>query len=233
MLFEGTEIDHAITRPFFDDALRSFPLTDSWWLKKALHDYARTASALCAAVLAIITLAAWALPPEQLGLRRLRHELAFVTIASLGGALIVGVLKHFSAHACPWALLEYGGTNTYAHLFGSAHVAPRMEGCLPAAHPLAGYAWLCVALVFYPNRGAKVAWRWWCAAFAIGTLFGAVQIMRGAHFLSHVLWTAWIVWAADIALLALYCRAVHGADSSVAAPVRSGTKDPRGRAVPL
>jgi membrane-associated PAP2 superfamily phosphatase len=29
-----------------------------------------------------------------------------------------------------------------------------------------------------------------------------VQILRGAHFLSHVLWSAWLVWAINVALAA-------------------------------
>jgi membrane-associated PAP2 superfamily phosphatase len=28
---------------------------------------------------------------------------------------------------------------------------------------------------------------------------------RGAHFLSHVLWSAWIVWAVNVALLGFAC----------------------------
>lgn len=35
---------------------------------------------------------------------------------------------------------------------------------------------------------------------ALGTVMGAVQMMRGAHFLSHNLWTLWVVWAACFAI---------------------------------
>jgi membrane-associated PAP2 superfamily phosphatase len=35
----------------------------------------------------------------------------------------------------------------------------------------------------------------------MGVLMGMVQVMRGAHFLSHVLWSGWLVWAV---LLMLY-----------------------------
>jgi membrane-associated PAP2 superfamily phosphatase len=210
-VFNVTDLDRALTRQFFDSAQQSFPWTDNWWLKKALHDYARTASAICAVTVLGLTTVAWFGPRGLSWLRARRHELAFVALASLGSSLLVGVLKHFSAHACPWALTEFGGTNVYAHLFGAVQSAPGMQGCFPAAHPLSGYAWLCVAFVLYPRFGAKVAWSWWATAFALGTVFGIVQIMRGAHFLSHVLWTAWLVWAADVALVALYSYATSNA----------------------
>jgi membrane-associated PAP2 superfamily phosphatase len=30
------------------------------------------------------------------------------------------------------------------------------------------------------------------AALLAGALFGGVQVLRGAHYLSHVLWSAWL-----------------------------------------
>jgi membrane-associated PAP2 superfamily phosphatase len=37
----------------------------------------------------------------------------------------------------------------------------------------------------------------------IGLAAGAVQIARGAHFASHVLWTAWLAWTVTLAAAAL------------------------------
>jgi membrane-associated PAP2 superfamily phosphatase len=33
-----------------------------------------------------------------------------------------------------------------------------------------------------------------------------VQVARGAHFASHVLWTAWVAWAVTLALAAARSR---------------------------
>ena len=44
---------------------------------------------------------------------------------------------------------------------------------------------------------------------ALGALFGAAQVMRGAHYVSHVLWSAWICWTLSVAADAL-SQAVHG-----------------------
>jgi membrane-associated PAP2 superfamily phosphatase len=45
------------------------------------------------------------------------------------------------------------------------------------------------------------------AAWLIGLAAGAVQVARGAHFASHVLWAAWVAWAVTLALAAAQRRA--------------------------
>ena len=123
------------------------------------------------------------------------------TIATLGAAAIVGALKHFSSHACPWDLAIFGGSAVYHPLLGApVDTPPGVNGCFPAAHPLSGYAWLAVGFALYSSARRR-SWQLWALAFGLGTLFGVVQIARGAHFLSHVLWSAWIVWGVNVALL--------------------------------
>lgn len=202
-LFASTDLDRAVTRLAFDDAQRLFPLTGEWWLKNVLHDGARAVSALCGLALLVATVGGWLLPRWLASLYACRQALTYVTIAAFGAATLVGVLKHFSSHACPWDLVDFGGTVVYRHLFAASSKAAAVTGCFPAAHPLSGYAWMAVALVLYPTW-RRTALRWWLAAFALGTLFGVVQILRGAHLLSHVLWSGWIVWAAQLALLAVW-----------------------------
>ena len=197
-LFGDGRADLAVTRWFYDDSLRAFPLANHWLLKGVLHDAARIASAVAAIALLAIAAAAWSAGKSSL--HRYRRELLFAAITSLAAAATVGALKHFSAHACPWDLASFGGTAAYHPLFGSPGAAARVNGCFPAAHPLSGYAWLAAGFSLYP-LAPRLARRWWSAAFALGTLFGAVQVARGAHFPSHVLWSAWVVWAVSLALL--------------------------------
>jgi membrane-associated PAP2 superfamily phosphatase len=102
-------------------------------------------------------------------------------------ALAVTLLKHASPWSCPWDLPEYGGSH------------PLAGGCLPAAHPLTGFALfgLYFALRDEAPRLAKTVF---AAAWLIGLAAGAVQVARGAHFASHVLWTAWFSWALGLGL---------------------------------
>jgi membrane-associated PAP2 superfamily phosphatase len=198
-MFGYSDLDRTITRWFFDAALGRFPLTNDWWLKTIMHDAARTASAVATLCLIGMTGVAWLVP--QLGtLHARRQELAFVAMATLAATVAVDALKHFSTHACPWDISEFGGIAPYRHLFATHDALGPIHGCFPAAHPLVGYAWLCVGLVLYPSarRAALFATT---VVLVAGTVLGIVQIMRGAHFLSHVLWT---VWTVDVALLAVY-----------------------------
>jgi membrane-associated PAP2 superfamily phosphatase len=201
-VFGATDVDRAIAGAFYDAAQRKFPLTDAWLLKSVLHDAARDASTLgWLAVLGASCMAFWS---KRLSVLRLhRHELAFVAAALLTVASTVGALKHFSPHACPWDVTDFGGLAVYRPLLGVATAALPVPGCMPAAHPLVGYAWLCVGLVLYPASRAR-ARSAWLAAGTLGTVFGFVQMARGAHFLSHVLWSAWVTWALELALLAVW-----------------------------
>jgi len=67
------------------------------------------------------------------------------------------------------------------------------EGCFPAAHASAGYAWVCA---YFAARSLGVSWAKWLlvGALALGFLFGFGQQLRGAHFISHDLWTLAICW---------------------------------------
>jgi membrane-associated PAP2 superfamily phosphatase len=44
------------------------------------------------------------------------------------------------------------------------------------------------------QAGAKSALRWLILAMIAGFVLGISQQMRGAHFMSHTLWTAWLCW---------------------------------------
>ena len=199
-IFGDGRLDLAVARWFYDDTLRAFPLSNHWLLEGVLHDAARTASATAALCLLALTAVAWAIRPAT-RLRAHRQELLFAAAASLAAAALVGALKHFSHHACPWDLASFGGTVAYRPLLSAAAPVPSVDGCFPAAHPLSGYAWLAAGLALYPLVPRLARW-WWSAALALGTLFGAVQVARGAHFPSHVLWSAWLAWAVAIGALA-------------------------------
>lgn len=65
--------------------------------------------------------------------------------------------------------------------------------CFPAGHAVAAYAFLGMYFLW---RGHDVsrARAWLLAVLAVGALFGFGQLVRGAHYPSHTLWSAWICW---------------------------------------
>ena len=228
-LFGDGRLDLAIARWFFDDARHVFPLADQWLLKNVLHDAARTTSAIVALGLFALAIASrMASAPKRL--RSYRRELLFASVTCLAGAATVATLKHFSSHACPWDLAIFGGNDTYHSLLTATSPAAVVAGCSPAAHPLTGYAWFGVGFALLPVA-RRLARRWWAVTAALGTLFGIVQVLRGAHFLSHVLWSGWIVWGVDVAL-ATACFCLPAYRSAAIRSGRSPSTCPRASSVP-
>ena len=116
-----------------------------------------------------------------------------------GGALAITVLKRLNHTSCPWDLAEFGGV--------ARHVSHWLWGvrdggaghCFPVGHASTAFAYL--AGWFVLRRSApRAAGRWLLGALLAGMVLGLAQQMRGAHYMSHTLWTAWICWAWGLAL---------------------------------
>jgi membrane-associated PAP2 superfamily phosphatase len=173
LVFERAGLDRRMTALAYDPVLRGFPLRHSWPLERLGHD-----------ALKWLMLAFWV---ACLAWRPLRVGALYMALA----AVTVWVLKHSSGHSCPWDLSAYGAESA---------VGPGR--CSPAGHPVVGFALfgLYFALRDERPRAARAAL---LAAWIIGLAAGAVQIARGAHFASHVLWTAWVAWTVTLAAAAL------------------------------
>jgi membrane-associated PAP2 superfamily phosphatase len=103
------------------------------------------------------------------------------------------------------ALLSRGAAEWFA-IFASPPANPGPGRCLPAGHPSAGFALFALYFALRESRpqAARVGL---AAAWIVGTVAAAVQVARGAHFVSHALWTAWIAWAVNLALYLALRRA--------------------------
>ncbi|MDB5753104.1 MAG: (acid phosphatase) superfamily protein-like protein [Ramlibacter sp.] len=170
-----------------------FPLREHWVLTNVMHDGGRRlswalATGLCLAVW-------WPVGP----LRRLtvedRIQLAVTTLCA---ALAVAVLKRFSATSCPWDLSLFGGFARYASHWsavpdgGSGH-------CFPAGHASSGFSFIGGYFVFR-RVAPDIARSWLLASLGAGLAFGVAQQLRGAHFMSHTLWTGLVCWAIAVAI---------------------------------
>jgi membrane-associated PAP2 superfamily phosphatase len=100
---------------------------------------------------------------------------------------------------CPWDLLRYGGDRAYFGWYSSRPASMPDASCFPAGHAGAGYAWVALYFFFLARRPG---WRWRGLAIGLGAgaIFGAAQQLRGAHFLSHDLWTLMICWSMALLL---------------------------------
>ena len=70
--------------------------------------------------------------------------------------------------------------------------------CFPAGHASAGFGFVAGYFAF-ARDAPRVARAWLVAALLAGLIFGLAQQVRGAHFMSHTLWTAWLCWCVGLA----------------------------------
>ena len=133
-------------------------------------------------------------------LRRLPVQRRVQWVASILLSLAcVAIIKRTSATSCPWDLQLFGGVAEYVSHWrwgvqdgGSGH-------CFPAGHAAAGFAF--IGGYFALWRDAPRAARWWLVGVLIvGTALGLGQQMRGAHYMSHTLGTAWLCWTIGLAV---------------------------------
>jgi membrane-associated PAP2 superfamily phosphatase len=132
-----------------------------------------------------------------------QSERFFMLATLLIAMWVIQILKRQSLTSCPWSLQEFGGSAHYASHWmrgvpdgGSGH-------CFPAGHPSGVLSFLAVPvyMLWYHRR-----WAYSLLAVVLlaGGLWGATQLIRGAHYVSHTLWTASICLAVVVAMRALW-----------------------------
>jgi membrane-associated PAP2 superfamily phosphatase len=132
--------------------------------------------------------------------QRYRQAAGFTLWVTPLAALIVSSLRAISEHSCPWDLSAFGGTAEYFRFFDTVPLIPGPGRCAPSGHAASGFVWLAgyIALRGVDRTAARYALAF---SLLLGILAGLTQLARGAHFLSHVLLTAWIcfavAWACD------------------------------------
>jgi membrane-associated PAP2 superfamily phosphatase len=196
-------IAHAL---YFDETSMRWIGADSWWTNDLIHH----GGAWLAAASLILWAATWWRPQWQ----ELRRP-ALYFFLSLGLSIgVVGLLKTLTNVDCPRDLSEFGGAFPYIHLFAHRPEALRHARCFPAAHASSGYALL--ALYFALRERSRWASRLGLAAgLVMGLIFGIAQQARGAHFVSHDVWSAWLVWTISLSLYTFAFKARLWTSTSV------------------
>lgn len=195
LLFARSGLDFRVSALAYSPEARTFPLKDAWLFAVAGH----SALKYFAVGLWIALLGVAAAAPRW----RPMALHAFLGIAL--AALAVAGLRELSAHSCPWDLVEFGGTARWFPVFGEVPAAPGPGRCLPAAHASTGFALFALYFALRDQQARLARWAL-VLAWVLGLTATFVQVARGAHFLSHALWTAWISWALNVALYALVRR---------------------------
>lgn len=209
LLWDASRLDLALAR--MAGGPQGFPWREHWLLAAVLHDAARV---LAFAVATWLMLGIWWPTGPLRALPRSARVQWFASL--LIAVLLVNALKHASRTSCPWDLADFGGTAAYVpHWMWAAGDGGRGH-CFPAGHASAGFGFSggFFALRAHSQRAARVC-LW--VSLAAGFLLGGAQQLRGAHFLSHTLWTGWLSWASAAALAALFTTRPAGRPARAAA----------------
>ncbi len=175
-------------------------LRDSWLMSNLLHDAGHQLSIALWLGLAV----AWGLSACGLAPRHWRAPLGYLLSSVLAATLLVVAFKRYSGVDCPWDLFRYGGARLYVAPFSFFDPLRTSGACFPAGHASAGFAWVAACIAFmklHPAWSRRALW----SALATGAAFGIAQQLRGAHFLSHDLWTLALCWLTAALLARLWC----------------------------
>lgn len=181
-----TDIDVRAADALFAAGGRSWPLPHSGWPRWLAYDGAKLAIIASGIFLAAGVTKPGLLRWTGLTRREAGYLLTCVCLVPIG----IGLIKYHSGVSCANALVRYGGEtpDAFGHFTLSRMLSfGQSQGCWPSGHASGGFALF--ALGFLP-RPAMTQRLLWCIGLAAGGMMGAYQVLRGAHFPSHVVVTA-------------------------------------------
>jgi membrane-associated PAP2 superfamily phosphatase len=190
VLWDITPADRVVAHWY--GTAQGFALQDNYWLSHILHTRARQMGVLLglACVLAIW----WPVGPLAPLRRCTRRERVWLACMVWVCAAGIATLKASSHTSCPSELQEFGGVARYVwHFATGADGGPGR--CFPSGHASTFFSFLPVFWVLRLHN-ARRAWQVLAAICVLGLALSWVQVVRGAHYPSHVLWTMWLCWAA-------------------------------------
>lgn len=195
LLIDLTNADTQVAQTLFFDAVRlEWVGTHSWWTNGFLHAGGRWLVRLVIAAATLTWLSSY------LGAsRRWRRASGYFALASVLGVGTVGILKVLLHVPCPWDLQGFGGHLAHVPLFARHVHASQVSGCFPAAHAASGYA-LTSGYFALRERHRVAARGTLIAGLIVGFVFGVAQQSRGAHFVSHDVCSAILIWTVSASL---------------------------------
>ena len=175
-------------------------LRDNWFTYTVMHHHGKQAIILLWLSLGVLLALTW----RNARLRPFRGTLAYLMTAMLLLPSLIASSKRFSPVPCPWDLARYGGEAAYRFNLDYSFGLTEAGHCFPAGHASGGYALLAFYFAAVPWVRRPV-WFLLPGLFT-GLAFGLGQQARGAHFLSHDVWTMSLCWLGSLLLYMLFRR---------------------------
>lgn len=201
VLFELTNLDLWLSDPWYDKVGGVWTFKRSWWAEGLIHKGGRN----LVAAAALFAATCWGLSFRLGQLRPWRRVSLFLALAIVLGTGSVALGKATINRHCPWDYDRYGGAVPYAKLLEPAPAGCKPGHGFPAGHASGALSLMSSYFVFYGRSRNRAL-----AGLSTGLLFGAVfgfgQLVRGAHFASHNVWSAAICWFAALTLYVFVFR---------------------------
>jgi membrane-associated PAP2 superfamily phosphatase len=152
-------------------------------LAMQLHDYPKFLSMGVAIVFWLTSLSILIFKFNPLKHYFKNTEVLFVSLTSILIPGIIWIIRESSAMHCPRDLLVYGGDYAYLRIFDAIPHNWEYGQCAPSAHA-SSFLWF--SIILFIKKSNKTIWTLYYLGIFI---LCSVQIMRGAHFLSHILYS--------------------------------------------
>jgi membrane-associated PAP2 superfamily phosphatase len=149
-------------------------------------------------------LAIFILSYKKSGLIKYRRQLLLIVLSLIFVPAIVAGAKSVTNTYCPWDLELYGSDKPYVKLFEAYpedFTQERPPKCYPAGHPTGGFAFMVLFFVF---KSRKARFTGLAFAISLGWTMGTYQMLKGAHFISHIftsMLASWLVILMVVAFL--------------------------------
>ena len=209
IVFESTRFDVLLADLIYDWEGGTWALRRDPIVRNLLHNDASRLIGVFYGVLVMTCVASFYVPR----LAAYRWGLVYLVVAIACSTLLVALLKDVTRVDCPWSVDRYGGERPYLQTWRAILAHGKSGRCFPSGHAGSGFALL--AFYFFCRCYAPT-WRWvaLAGALTIGVVFGAAQQLRGAHYVSHDIWSLAICWFVAVAATPILRRTQRAASSA-------------------
>ena len=195
ILLETSQFDVQLANLFFDFENQRWPAGESWWANQLLHETGRDFITL----LIIFSLLGYIVSWFSRYLHPWRRACGFAFLSIILTTSLVFLGKKYSNVDCPWDLAIYNGSRPYIHIFSDKPDDIAQGRCFPGGHSSGAFSLLFLYFLFRDKK-RRLAVIGFAFALLLGSLYSYGQWVRGAHFISHDLWSAFIAWFVALGL---------------------------------
>jgi membrane-associated PAP2 superfamily phosphatase len=118
-----------------------------------------------------------------------KQAIYFIVLIAFTEPVIVWLFREYSMSYCPVDLVQFGGENIYYHLLDVIPPESKAGQCNPSGHA-SSFMWLPSLFVLRLQKGWPKAIVALVSLVFFALILSFVQVIRGEHFFSHLLWSA-------------------------------------------